>query len=190
MSSINDILNETNLVSCPYCDMVMIYVDYLSHFEHPYRCGTFNTPPPSTNVNNVYISNVNNGNSSDSDDNNYNAYSRMINVDLDLYNPMIDRGLINRNTNTSNNINLTDNMNETNILDLVDIGLGVENLSLYSTKNPIKEDSYCVICMTTHTTGASFYLMKCLHSFCEDCSKRWFDFKSTCPLCKTNMKKN
>jgi len=178
MSSINNIINENNLVSCPYCDMVMIYIDYLSHFEHPYRCGTFSTPHPSTNMNN---NNVNNGNNSDSDDNNYNAYSRMTNVDLDLYNPMIDRGFFNTHA--------LDNINETNVLDLVDIGLGVENLSLYSTKNPIKEDSYCVICMTTHTTGASFYLMKCLHSFCEDCSKRWFDFKSTCPLCKTNMKK-
>ena len=111
---------------------------------------------------------------------------------------MIDRGFINTNTNYFNNElnnelnnesnNESNTITESSLFEIVDIGLGIENLSLYSTKNPIKEDSYCVICMNTHKKGTQFYLMKCMHSFCEDCSKRWFDFKSVCPLCKTNMK--
>ena len=67
--------------------------------------------------------------------------------------------------------------------------MNIENLSLYSEKVPITENSDCVICMNTYQQGKIFYLMKCMHSFCDDCSKRWFDFKSVCPLCKTNMKK-
>ena len=49
---------------------------------------------------------------------------------------------------------------------------------------------YEYVCMNTYeyNEGNSFYLMKCLHSFCDECSKKWFDFKSVCPLCKTNMK--
>lgn len=107
--------------------------------------------------------------------NNNNSNSNSINYNL--YNSMIDRGFNNTLHDTINNI------------PLIDIGLGIKNLSLYSTQITLKEDSYCVICMDTYDKGKSFYLMKCMHSFCDECSKRWFDFKSVCPLCKTNMKK-
>jgi len=119
--------------------------------------------------------------------NNDNMISR---TNSNLYNPMIGRGTNNSNhSNHSNNSNNNHIENQASIQDLsVDIGLGIENLSLYGEKIPMNEDSYCVICMNTFEKGKSFYVMKCLHSFCDDCSKRWFDFKSICPLCKTNMK--
>ena len=166
--SINEIFQENNLVTCPHCDVVMSYSDYLVHYVSD----------------DIY---------------NYDTSSGMdiehidIGIDLDLYNPMIDRGFNNISNNTTNNYFNTienNNINIQNNSDLpFDIGLGIENLSLYSTKIPIAEDSYCVICMNTYEKGNEFYLMKCLHSFCDECSKRWFDFKSVCPLCKTNMKK-
>ena len=103
----------------------------------------------------------------------------MSNYNENLYNSMINRGF-------DNNIVDSEPQNENS---LIDIGLGIKNLSLYSTQVTTIEDSYCVICMNTHNKGKTFYLMKCMHSFCDECSRRWFDFKSVCPLCKTNMKK-
>lgn len=175
-----DILNSSNLIACPYCDIVFTYSSYLLHFDSESQSHCKNvTNTHNNNANDNYADN-NNDNDNDDDneddnaDNNANNDSPRISS-LNLYNPMIDRGFTNTITQSS-------------LSEIVDIGLGVDNLSLYSTKNPIKEDSYCVICMSTHTKGSQFYLMKCMHSFCEDCSKRWFDFKSVCPLCKTNMK--
>ena len=140
---IDDILVvENNLVTCPCCNLVMLYSDYLIHINH--------------NL-----------------DNSYNQYND------NLYNSMINRGF-------DNDIMESDIQNENS---LNDIGIGIKNLSLHSTQVTIIEDSYCVICMDTYNEGKTFYLMKCMHSFCDDCSRRWFDFKSVCPLCKTNIKK-
>ena len=161
--SLNSILLENNLVTCSTCDIVIHYVDYLSHSE---ICN-----------NSLSRENINTNNQINDDD----FYSRIVPDIYNIYNPMIDRGFDNI---TNNNPIQNEISNESSI----DIGLGIENLSLYSTQIPITEESYCVICMTTYEKGSSFYLMKCLHSFCNDCSKRWFDFKSVCPLCKTNMK--
>ena len=161
--SLNSILLENNLVTCSTCDIVIHYVDYLSHSE---ICN-----------NSLSRENVNTNNQINDDD----FYSRIVPDIYNIYNPMIDRGFDNI---TNHNPIQNEISNESSI----DIGLGIENLSLYSTQIPITEESYCVICMTTYEKGSSFYLMKCLHSFCNDCSKRWFDFKSVCPLCKTNMK--
>ena len=161
--SLNSILLENNLVTCSTCDIVIHYVDYLSHSE---ICN-----------NSLSRENVNTNTQINDDD----FYSRIVPDIYNIYNPMIDRGF-------DNIINNNPIQNEISNESSIDIGLGIENLSLYSTQIPITEESYCVICMTTYEKGSSFYLMKCLHSFCNDCSKRWFDFKSVCPLCKTNMK--
>jgi len=211
MSINNKLLNE--LLTCSNCNKVMQYFDYLSHLElcnlQSQEYNTNNGNPNNGNLNNIEnIEDINvniydniygNGNVNLNTnlnnnlifDNTYGVtyydYENYINNDnmisrtnSNLYNPMIGRG-INQNHNHLEN--------QSSIQDLsVDIGLGIENLSLYGKKIPINEESYCVICMNTYEKGKSFYLMKCLHSFCDDCSKRWFDFKSICPLCKTNMK--
>ena len=122
----------------------------------------------------------------------------MNNMNNQLYNPMINRGFnIINNTNNINNTNTQNLENEinniTNSMQLsmnlnVDTGLGSENLDRYSINLPISESTDCVICMNTFEKGNMFNLMSCMHSFCNTCSRRWFDFKSTCPLCKTNLK--
>ena len=175
-----------NLVACPKCIKVLKYYDYLSHAE---LCKVSNNE---NNENNLDYDMETNFDENEENDNtnfyynintNYNTYSRM--VGENLYNSNLDRQL--HNALTIDNINTN-----TNINDISDnIGLGFENLSLYSTKIPITNQSYCVICMNTNITSEdnTFYLMKCMHSFCNNCSKKWFDFKPTCPLCKTNMRK-
>jgi len=179
MSQMNILSNS--LLACPNCIKVLYYYDYLSHIE---IC----------NANN--INNVNNDVETEID-NEYNEYNEEYNneyfnninsgivTEEDLYNSMIDRNFVNESNDITTNNSVNDIAN--------DIGLGIENLSLYSTKIPINNDSYCVICMNTNVnianTQNTFYLMKCMHSFCDYCSRKWFDFKATCPLCKTNMRK-
>jgi hypothetical protein len=206
MSINNKLLNE--LLTCSNCNKVMQYFDYLSHLElcnlQSIKYNNDNTEDININLyDNIYGNSNGNSNSNENTNTNNNLifdntygvtyydYENYINNDnmisrtnSNLYNPMIGRGTNNSNHSNNNHIE-----NQASIQDLsVDIGLGIENLSLYGEKIPMNEDSYCVICMNTFEKGKSFYVMKCLHSFCDDCSKRWFDFKSVCPLCKTNMK--
>jgi len=158
---------ENSLLICYKCIKVLKYYDYLSHIE---ICNNDNN---NNNNNDIEIQNDYPNYNSDYNNNINNIYSRM---DIEnLYNPLLNIGF-----NQIHNIDKS----------TIDNGLGIENLYLYSTKIEITEDSYCVICMNTYeyNTGNSFYLMKCMHSFCDECSKKWFDFKSVCPLCKTNMK--
>ena len=198
MSQLNSLNIElsNSLLSCPKCDKVLKYYDYLSHIEIctvnnenilDYDMET-NYDEDEENADEININNESDNNNFYYNTNinyniNYDTYSRM--VSENLYNSNLDRNFNNPTTNTTNTTN-------TNVNDISDnIGLGIENLSLYSTKIPINNDSYCVICMNTniYNEDNTFYLMKCLHSFCDDCSRKWFDFKPTCPLCKTNMRK-
>ena len=200
-----------SLVACPKCVKVLKYYDYLSHVEIcqnnensiDYDMETNYDENESNDESNGYSNSEFNGetnNETNVESNNfyyntninYNLYSRM--VSENLYNSNIDRQFNNTSTNTATNTstNTATNTATNTTNDISDnIGLGIENLSLYSTKIPINNESYCVICMNTniYSEDNTFYLMKCLHSFCDNCSRKWFDFKPTCPLCKTNMRK-
>ncbi len=128
-----------------------------------------------------------------------NTASRHIFRNNSLYNPMLNRGFYNESEynefNTYNNNTdenplslLTNQLLTLNMNSNTGLGLGSDNLGLYSTLIPINTESYCVICMNTYDVGNNFYLMKCMHAFCIDCTKRWFDIKSLCTLCNTNLK--
>jgi hypothetical protein len=194
MSQLNSLTVELgmSLVSCPKCVKVLKYYDYLSHIEICKDNFSINDENNlDYDMETQYDENEENEeNEEDTDNNfyyntnvNYNRYSRMVSVSENLYNSNIDRQFNNPNTNPTTNTSVNDTSDN--------IGLGIENLSLYSTKIPINNDSYCVICMNTniYSEDNTFYLMKCLHAFCDNCSRKWFDFKPTCPLCKTNMRK-
>ena len=109
---------------------------------------------------------------------------------LNLYNPMLDRGFNDYNTSPIDYIT-----NQLSTFDFnsnydceFDSGIGIENLYLYSSRLPVISESYCIICMNTYEIGSEFYLIKCMHSFCVECGDKWFDIKSFCPLCKTNLR--
>ena len=165
---------SNSLLTCPNCIKVMYYYDYLSHIE---ICNINN------NANNDIETEIDDEYNNEYNNEYYNNINSGIVTEEELYNSMIDRDF-----NNSSNYNSTNNISANDVAN--DIGLGIENLSLYSTKIPINNDSYCVICMNTNVninnTQNTFYLMKCMHSFCDYCSKKWFDFKATCPLCKAN----
>jgi hypothetical protein len=112
---------------------------------------------------------------------------------LDIYNPMFNRGFTNhRYSNMDDNMNTDMRDNSlanllTNIENL-DIGLGRDNIEQYGCKIAILEIIECAICLNAYDIGSEFYTMKCMHSFCKICSELWFESRSFCPLCKTNLK--
>ena len=198
MSQSNILANS--LLTCSKCIKVLKYYDYLSHIE------ICNDNHSNGNNNVLSYNNVNDNDNDDNDnDDNHNDDIEIQNDNQNYDYNYNDDYNYNYNNNNINNIysrinienlynpllNISSNQVQNIDTSSIDNGLGIENLSLYSTKIEITEDSYCVICMNTYeyNKGNSFYLMKCMHSFCDECSKKWFDFKSVCPLCKTNMKK-
>lgn len=189
---------ELSLLVCNKCTIVFQYYDYLSHIE---ICNfTHNVESVNDNDND----NEDNTFGFDGDDedetetetvediNFSNDFSNNFarSTSVNLYNPMLNRRLYNNNeydnlssilstinihtphtnTNTNNNSNY------------------VCNLHLHSIKTSVIIDSYCVICMNTYDIGTEFYLMKCMHAFCIECTEKWFALQSFCPLCKTEMK--
>jgi hypothetical protein len=70
----------------------------------------------------------------------------------------------------------------------IDIGLGVANLWMYSSRTRLVNASYCYLCNTVMPVGSDFYFMKCEHGFCRRCTEQWFEIKSFCPICSIDMK--
>jgi hypothetical protein len=198
-----------NLVSCPKCNNVYKYYDFLSHGE---ICHNDDNESVENNYGDEYRLEYD----YETDDENEiedemeyielskykNISSSLLessihmNINMNNYNygiNSLDRSLIENiisHRDTENNINMIDNSINDLITDFhnVDIGLGKENLFLYGNKHKTLHTTNCVICFGTFPAGNDFYIMKCLHSFCNDCTEKWFDLKSTCPLCNRNLK--
>lgn len=202
---------EQYLSACDTCNKVLGYYDYISHIEVCINRRNPNNLNNPNNPNNPYDNYCNDSDMYDADDDadddayddadddinetynneleqlNDNTMNTMnISILNNLYNPLINRNLnvYNNSHNNENMLNLSNQISSMNI----DTGLGCDNLPNYSVQIPIISQTECVICMDTFNKGDSFYLMTCMHSFCVKCSERWFDFKSVCPLCKTNFK--
>ena len=201
------------LVQCPKCVKVFQYYDYVSHqeicrnyenftnkgardsfLEKPYQNKGFKgSEAPSAEA----LADIDADDEYD-DDENENRIGDGICIEdgisiEDMFNPMFNRGFTNhRYSNMDDNmdINTHDNSLEnllTNIGNL-DIGLGRENIEQYGCKITITEEIECSICLNNYEIGSEFYNMKCMHSFCKICAELWFESRSFCPLCKTNLK--
>jgi hypothetical protein len=200
------------LVQCPNCVKVLQYYDYVSHqeicnnyenltnkgardsfLEKPYQNKGFKGAEALADAD------ADDENEDDDEDEDYFDYNK---VELcmsliDMYNPMFNRGFTNYRYSNMDNIidtniytNPPNNSVEnllTNIENL-DIGLGRENIEQYGYKIAISEVIECAICLNAYDIGSEFYTMKCMHSFCKICSELWFESRSFCPLCKTNLK--
>lgn len=183
------------LVQCPNCVKVFQYYDYVSHSEicRKYESFTYNGALANEDID---------ADDEYDDDENENRIGDGIGIGdgisiEDMFNPMYNRGFTNhRYSNMDDNMynnmdtDIRDNSFEnllTNIGNL-DIGLGRDNIEQYGFKIAIPEIIECTICLNTYDIGSEFYTMKCMHSFCKMCSELWFESRSFCPLCKTNLK--
>ena len=186
------------LVQCPNCVKVFQYYDYISHSEicRNYESFTNNRAQVDLSLTNEDID-ADDENEDDDEDRIGDGIGIGDGISIeDMYNPMFNRGFYNNmNNNMNNNMdidtnNISDNSLEnllTNIGNL-DIGLGRENIEQYGCKIAIPEVIECTICLNAYDIGSEFYTMKCMHSFCKICSELWFESRSFCPLCKTNLK--
>ena len=188
------------LVQCSKCEKVFQYYDYVSHTE---ICRNYESFTNKGARGAEALADIDADDEyDDDDDENKNRIGDGIGIGdgisiEDMYNPMFNRGFTNhRYSNMNNNIDnnmdtdMRDNSFEnllTNIGNL-DIGLGRDNIEQYGCKIAIPEIIECTICLNTYDIGNEFYTMKCMHSFCKICSELWFESRSFCPLCKTNLK--
>ena len=185
------------LVQCPNCVKVLQYYDYMSHQEicRNYESFTYKgfkgAEAPSAEA--LADADDENEDEYEDEDINYINKGELGMSLIDMYNPMFNRGFTNnRYSNMNNNMDtdIRDNSFEnllTNIENL-DIGLGHENIEQYGCKIAIPEVIECAICLNAYDIGSEFYTMKCMHSFCKMCSEVWFESRSFCPLCNTNLK--
>lgn len=60
-------------------------------------------------------------------------------------------------------------------------------IDCYGDKITITEETHCPICLDLMTAPATFYVMVCSHSFCENCALRWFSSNCRCPICNQNL---
>jgi hypothetical protein len=186
---------DLELVQCPNCVKVLQYYDYISHQEicRNYKSFTYNESLSNEDID------ADDENEDDYDED-YFDYNKGFKGDsvslaesLDMYNPMFNRGFTNhRYSNMDDNMNTDMRDNSlanllTNIENL-DIGLGRDNIEQYGCTIAIPEVTECSICLNNYDIGSEFYTMKCMHSFCKMCSELWFESRSFCPLCKTNLK--
>lgn len=61
---------------------------------------------------------------------------------------------------------------------------GVENVKDYVFYD--KGEVHCPICRDEHDNVA---IISCGHTYCADCINQWIGIKSTCPMCRTVVKK-
>lgn len=63
----------------------------------------------------------------------------------------------------------------------------LNNINIYNdlqTQSQTRINQTCGICLYPFLRPIT--LMKCRHSFCYDCAKKWFDIRENCPLCKSS----
>lgn len=60
--------------------------------------------------------------------------------------------------------------------------------SLQKEKLLAKSDECCAICLKNYTKERVILILKCNHSFDEECIKKWFKHQRTCPICRRVVK--
>ena len=189
------------LVNCPNCYEVFKYYDYLSHGEICDGCNYNNNLIDSHYHGNEYMleRDYETDDEKEAEDElEYIALSRYNNISSSLQESLngindlsgrnlmemslIDEIIRNRIGGSSQMEAIMQGLNE------IDIGLGKQNIQLYGNKYKTLQATNCIICLNTYSAGEEFYMMKCMHAFCKCCAEKWFEEKSTCPLCNRNLK--
>jgi hypothetical protein len=194
---------DISLMTCPECNSVFQYYDFLSHTSH--MC---NSSSNSDNNNNNNISDMDTEIDEDEDEDidididenenlgediNNRITNRRINLNglndygnyRNLYNPMINRNFHNNNIDTNTLINNFESMNIMNETFKYSIKKDLD-LEKYNKKVQCNERTECSVCLVSYPEHTTFYLMKCNHSFCIECCEKWYSINSLCPLCRTH----
>ena len=74
----------------------------------------------------------------------------------------------------------------------VKINLSKEDIDKYAPitivcRNEEKDDDECTICLEKLYTKITRKIVNCKHLFCQSCIEKWFEEKSSCPVCKQDI---
>ena len=165
----------SSLITCPECNIIFQYYDFLSHSELCYNRNEsieieIDIDIPISSHSHRYSYNglnnygnysySNSGNSSNSDDAIYTLNNYLLSLSLNTSST---------NTNSYCGLNKTELEKNSNIIECND-------------------STDCPICLCNYPQHTYFYSMNCNHSFCIDCCEKWFSKNSLCPLCRKNYK--
>jgi hypothetical protein len=173
-----DIIEKKN--KCNNCNKIFNQFDYLSHSEICY-INPFNQ--------------FNNIDDYDADDETYDSVNNLNNqstlsISYSLTYPNTTRHTsLNRNTTILEELmqlqlqNITSRMN--NII--ITNGISKNELYKYSELTYLSIPYECPICLVIQTNQQNLKV-KCGHIFCIECSKKWFEYKPLCPICKCDIR--
>ena len=54
------------------------------------------------------------------------------------------------------------------------------------TKEELKKEIECAICLSSHNREEILYIEKCNHEFGKECLKEWLKVSRQCPLCRSD----
>ena len=175
-----------SLITCPKCNIVFQYYDFLSHNTH--ACNSNNNSNSDNTISDMEteIDEDQDQDEEDQDqDHTMQLDNRIINLNGlndygnygNLYNPMINRNFQNQNSDISN---LTDSISNININN------GLDKIQLLNNSKKIhcNKRTECSICLVSYPEYTTFYLMNCNHSFCIECCEKWYSTNLLCPLCR------
>ena len=69
-----------------------------------------------------------------------------------------------------------------------DKGLTDERIDLFESFKAEADTDECTICLDAIQLGKEMLRLDCRHYFCKKCITKWFDQKSSCPLCRKSFK--
>lgn len=109
-----------------------------------------------------------------------NANTMEYNINLINYNMSLINNLL-RNSQFRNDY-IGDSYESLSVLDdnVVKEGLSVQKVS---TIFSLEEKTKCPICLDDFDVGEKFRIIKCQHSFCDECLEDWLEENKKCPVC-------
>ena len=76
--------------------------------------------------------------------------------------------------------------NKEEILNYYRACLGLKVVLRYRTKEEIKKEIECAICLGKHRQGEMQGIEECAHEFGQVCLAEWLKVKKQCPLCRSS----
>jgi len=202
MSQMNSENIMDDLTKCDYCKRIYNYYDFQSHSEYCFRIPPPDPKPektePSISKIKAYRDNINilKPNTQRSLSASFNMFyiSSTMNTNPYFNDNNILAELMHSIPPTM--VQATDQLAEQINGIGIDIdsksisGSGISRMELYKYTQQIQIaiPFECPICLNTHNTGTEYLAVKCGHIFCLECSVKWFECKSLCPLCKCDIR--
>ena len=191
------------LTKCDNCKRIYNYYDFQAHSENCFRMPPPDQEPEQTELISKAKFNINSYKNSvnilkphlqRSLGASYNMFYNSSTMNINPY--FNDNNVLNElmhtipnNTIESTSEQLVEQLvDQLNDIEINSRGVSRIELNKYSQQIQIAIPFECSICLNTHNVGDEYLAIKCGHIFCLECSIKWFERKSLCPLCKCDIR--